>query len=118
MDEKGHGKGLHTIICEGTVFEGSVFVPHNLRINGTFTGKIETSEEIVIGPSGVIKADIKAKSAIVGGQIVGNLMVEDRIELESKSSLIGDLKAKDLVINEGAVFHGNCSMNNGIEDKV
>lgn len=116
--EKGHGKGLYTILGEGTVFEGSMNVPHNVRVDGSFKGRIETSEVITIGGSGIVNADIKAKSAIVGGQIVGNLMVEDRVELEEKSSLIGDLKAKDLIINEGAVFHGNCSMNNGGTEKV
>ncbi len=116
--EKGHGKGFITILGPGTKFEGMVSVPHNIRIEGTFKGKIETSEEISIGSTGVVNADIKAKSAVVGGQITGNLMVEDRIELEEKSSLIGDLRAKDLIINEGAVFHGNCSMTNGDTEKV
>jgi cytoskeletal protein CcmA (bactofilin family) len=116
--EKGHGKGSFTILGEGTVFEGSIIVPHNLKVEGSFKGKIETSEEIIIGGTGVVKADIKAKSAIVGGQIVGNLMVEDRVELEQNASLIGDLRAKDLVINEGAIFHGNCSMTNGDTEKV
>ena len=116
--EKGHGKGSYTIFGEGTVFEGSVVVPHNLRIEGSFKGKIEASEEVVISSTGKVNADIKAKSAIVGGQIVGNLMVEDRIELEQNASLIGDLRAKDLIINEGALFHGNCSMADGDIEKV
>lgn len=108
--EKDQNKSSYTLLGEGTVFEGSIIVPHNLRVDGSFKGKIETSEIITIGPTGVVSADIKAKSAIVGGKIIGNLMVEDRVELEGNASLIGDLKAKDLVINEGAVFHGNCSM--------
>ena len=116
--EKGHGKGLITMLCEGTVFEGSISVPHNLHIDGSFKGNIETSEELIIGPTGVVHADIKAKSAIIGGKIVGNIMVEDRIELGENSSLVGDLKAKDLVIKEGAMFHGNSSMQNTIDDKV
>jgi cytoskeletal protein CcmA (bactofilin family) len=41
---------------------------------------------------------------------VGDLSVEDRVELDAQSSLIGDLKTRDLIINEGATFHGNCSM--------
>ncbi len=116
--EKGHGKGSYTILGEGTVFEGSMVVPHNLRIEGSIKGRIETSEEITISGSGIVNADIKAKSAIIGGQIVGNLMVEDRVELEQNASLIGDLRTKDLVINEGAIFHGNCSMTNGDAEKV
>jgi cytoskeletal protein CcmA (bactofilin family) len=116
--EKGHGKGSYTILGEGTVFEGSISVPHNLRVEGAFKGKIETAEEITISGSGVVNADIKAKSAVVGGKIVGNLMVEDRVELQENSSLIGDLKARDLIINEGAVFHGNCAMASTTEEMV
>lgn len=116
--EKGHGKGLYTILGEGTTFEGSVVVPHNIRIDGSFKGRIETAEIVTIGASGIVNADIKAKSAIVGGQIIGNVMVEDRLELEENSSLVGDLRAKDLIINEGAIFHGNCSMKNDANEKV
>jgi cytoskeletal protein CcmA (bactofilin family) len=107
--DKGN-KGLYTMLGPGTVFEGTITVPHGIRIDGTFKGKIETSEILTIGNEGIIEADIKAKSAIVGGKIIGNLFVEDRVELESSASLIGDLKTRDLVINEGAVFHGNCAM--------
>jgi len=115
---KGHGKGLYTILGEGTSFEGSIVVPHNIIINGEFKGKIDTSELITIGPLGVVKADIKAKSAIVGGIVIGNLVVEDRVELENDSSLTGDLRVRDLIINEGAIFHGNCSMNGSDSEKV
>lgn len=108
--EKGHNKGLYTILGEGTTIEGSMAVPHNVRIDGVFRGKIEASEILTVGTSGVVEADIKAKSAIVGGRIVGNLMAEEKVELESHSTLIGDLKTKNLIINEGAIFHGNCSM--------
>jgi cytoskeletal protein CcmA (bactofilin family) len=44
------------------------------------------------------------------GKVVGNLYIEDRVELHVSAVVIGDLHAKELVINEGAVFHGNCSM--------
>lgn len=115
--EKNH-KGLYTIFGEGTVFEGSVTVPHSIRIDGSFKGKIETNEVITIGHGGVVEADITAKSAIIGGKVIGNIIVEDRVELEANASLIGDLKTKDLVISEGAVFHGNCTMEKVKGDSV
>ena len=107
--EKGN-KGLYTILGEGTHFDGTIIVPHSLRIDGTFRGKIETSEVLTIGNTGVIEADIIAKSAIIGGRVTGNLTVQDRVVMEANSSLIGDLNTKDLIINEGALFHGNCTM--------
>jgi cytoskeletal protein CcmA (bactofilin family) len=106
-------KGLYTIIGEGTTFEGSISVPHSIRIDGMFKGKIDTTEVLTIGSSGVVEADIIAKSAVIGGKVVGNLTVHERVELEVNSSLIGDLNTKDLIINEGAVFHGNCTMDKG-----
>lgn len=103
-------KGLYTMLGESTVFEGTLTVPHSLRIDGTVKGKIETAEALTVGPGGVIEADIKAKSAIIGGKVTGNVYVEDRIELEAKASITGDIRTRDLIINEGAIFQGNCSM--------
>ena len=109
MDKKSD-KGFLTMIGEGTVFEGNITVPHSLRIDGTFKGRIDTAEMLTIGKNGRVEADIKSKSAIIGGRVTGNVAAEERVELEAEASLIGDLRARDLVINEGAVFHGKCSM--------
>ena len=116
--EKSSDKGLHTIIGEGTSLEGIITIPHSVRIDGTLKGKLETSETLTVGNTGRIEADIIAKSAIIGGSVRGNLSVEERVELEANASLIGDLKTRDLVINEGATFHGNCSMDAGKNIKV
>jgi cytoskeletal protein CcmA (bactofilin family) len=116
--EKSNEKGLLTIIGAGTNLEGILIVPHSVRIDGCLKGKLETTETLTVGSTGHIEADIIAKSAIIGGTVRGNLSVEDRVELEANASLIGDLKARDLVINEGATFHGNCSMDVGKNVKV
>jgi cytoskeletal protein CcmA (bactofilin family) len=108
--EKKVEKGFFTMIGEGTVFEGAITVPHSIRIDGALRGKVETSEVLTIGKTGVVEADIIAKSAIIGGKVSGNIITEERVELEANAVLIGDLKTRDLVICEGAVFHGKCSM--------
>jgi cytoskeletal protein CcmA (bactofilin family) len=109
MDKNGE-KGFYTMIGEGTSFEGSITVPHGIRIDGAFKGKIESSGMLTIGTTGVLEADIKAKSIIIGGKVSGNIVGAERVELESKASFIGDLQTHDLVINEGALFHGKCLM--------
>jgi cytoskeletal protein CcmA (bactofilin family) len=109
MDKKTD-KGFYTMLGPESVFEGTIRVPHSIRIDGIFKGKLETSAMLTIGNDGRVEADIAAKSAIIGGKVTGNISVEERVELESSSSLVGDLRTRDLVINEGAVFHGKCSM--------
>jgi cytoskeletal protein CcmA (bactofilin family) len=110
MDKGGNGKGLLNIIGSGSVFEGTINVPHSIRIDGTFRGKLQTADSLTVGEAGVLEAEIKAQSSFIFGKITGNLYIEDRIELHSTAVVIGDLHAKELVINEGAVFHGHCSM--------
>jgi len=110
MDKGGNGKGLLNIIGSGSVFEGTINVPHSIRIDGSFRGKLQTAESLTLGETGVVEAEIKAQNAIIFGKVTGNLYIEDRVELHVSAVVIGDLHAKELVINEGAVFHGNCSM--------
>lgn len=104
------GKGLHTVIGTGTVIEGLLKVYHDIRVDGIIKGKIFIEGDLIVGTSGSIEADIEVISTKIGGKILGNLIAKEKIELEEHASVVGDIKTKDLVINEGAVFHGNCSM--------
>jgi len=106
----GGGKGLHTVIGTGTVIEGTLKVYHDIRVDGIIKGKIYIEGDLIVGNSGSIEADIEVVSTKIGGKVVGNLSAKERIELEENASVVGDIKTKDLVINEGALFHGNCSM--------
>jgi cytoskeletal protein CcmA (bactofilin family) len=106
-------KGLHTVIGSGTIIEGTVKVSHDVRVDGTIKGKLDIEGDLIVGSTGVIEADIAAHSTKLGGKVVGNLTSKDRIELEQNASIVGDIKTKELVISEGALFHGNCSMQSG-----
>ena len=116
--QKNASKGLYTMIGEGTVIEGSLIAPHGLRIDGSVNGKVQTNDVLTVGATGVIEAEVFAKSAVVGGKIRGNLQVEDRLELQSNASLIGNLSTRNLVIQEGAQFHGNCSMEQTLSQTI
>jgi cytoskeletal protein CcmA (bactofilin family) len=108
--EKNNPKGLYTMLGESSVFNGNLTVPHSLRVDGQLKGNIEAGEVVTIGPNGLVEGNITSKSAIIGGKVLGNVMTEDRIELESKAVITGDISTRDLVITEGAVFTGNCRM--------
>lgn len=112
-----NGKGLNTIIGKGSTFEGTLNVMHSLRIDGIIRGKVKTTETITIGREGMLEGEIDAKSAMISGKVVGNVKVIEKVELESSASLHGDIVSRQLVINEGAFFYGNCEMNNGTVQK-
>ena len=107
------GSRQTSILAQGTRFEGKVHATGEFRIDGEFKGDIETPENLIIGKSGVINASVKVKNAIIGGQLFGNIVAENKIELQSGSHVEGDIKTKRLVIDEGVFFEGNCSMGGG-----
>ena len=102
--------GQTSIVAQGCKFDGTVEVRGTLRIEGEFKGTIGTPESLVIGKTGVIHASVNVKNAIIGGQLFGNIVAENKIELQSGSHVEGDIKTKRLVIDEGVFFEGNCSM--------
>jgi len=71
---------------------------------------VQTPENLIIGKTGVIHAQVKVKNAIIAGQLFGNIDAENKIELQSGSHVEGDIRTKRLVIDEGVFFEGNCSM--------
>jgi cytoskeletal protein CcmA (bactofilin family) len=102
--------GQTSIIAQGCKFEGSIEVRGTLRIEGEFKGNIGVPESLVVGKTGVVRASVKVKNAIIGGQFFGDIEAENKIELQSGSHLEGDIKTKRLVIDEGVFFEGNCAM--------
>lgn len=111
--------GQLTILGEGCVVDGSLSVPHDVRIDGTLKGKISTEGVLTVSESGIIEAtEVTAKSALIFGRLTGNLTADDRVELGGNAALVGDLKARELVINEGARFQGHCAMSDAKKTKV
>ena len=105
--------GQTSIIAQGCKFDGKIDVRGTLRIEGEYRGTIGTPESLVIGKTGVVHANCNVKNAIIGGQLFGNIVAENKIELQSGSHVEGDIKTKRLVIDEGVFFEGNCSMGAG-----
>jgi len=106
-----------SILAQGCNFKGEVEIKGTFRVEGQFEGSIRNPETLVIGRTGVVKGDISVKNAIVGGRVFGNIVAEDRIELQSGSQIEGDIRTRRLVIDEGVVFEGNCSMGKQTDPK-
>lgn len=101
---------MNTILGRGTKIEGHMEVSQSLRIDGVFKGSLSATDTLIVGSTGELTdVDIKVKNAIIGGKVKGNVTASNKITLESTSSLEGDLTAKLLVIEEGALFTGNCT---------
>ena len=101
---------LNTIIGKGSSIDGALKVDSTLRVDGRIKGNVTTSDSLVIGKDGAINGDVIVRNAIIGGKLKGKLTASGKVVLEAKSEFKGELKTTKLVIDEGAVFEGNCSM--------
>ena len=110
---KGDGR-IETIIGKGTNIEGTVNIEGATRIVGNVTGKLISNDIVTVGATGVVKAEIRARAIIVGGKVEGNLFASEKVELQAKCELLGDITSKSLLVEHGAMFHGSSKMKDGI----
>jgi cytoskeletal protein CcmA (bactofilin family) len=94
----------------GSKISGKLFFEGATRIDGQVDGEILAKESLTIGESAVVTAQIKAASIIVAGKISGDITATQRIEIRPSAKVIGNLTAPILVVHEGAMFEGHCSM--------
>lgn len=109
----GGDERLDTIIGKDTSFKGSLQAGGTLRIDGYFEGEITTKGNIVVGENGVIKATIKGRNCTVAGEVNGDISAEQKLEIVSSGKVNGNIQCENLIIGEGAVFHGTCEMPRG-----
>ena len=98
------------VLGKDAAFDGTLRFAKSLRICGQFQGTIEATGFLNIAAGAVVKANIKAYSAVVSGQVIGSIEVEDKLEMTSGSYVSGDVKAAKLKIADGVFFEGKCNM--------
>ena len=97
-------------ISTGTVIKGEINSPNDIRIDGTFEGKIVCKGRVVAGEKAVIKGDIVCENVDFWGKLEGCLYVKDTLTLKDTCTVTGDLHIKRLVVELGAHFNGACKM--------
>lgn len=102
----------------GSRVEGKLAFEGSVQIDGHVKGEIDAKDTVTIGDKAVINAQVVAGTVIVKGKINGDVIARKRIELQSPARLVGNITTPSLVIHEGVVFEGNCSMGAGAEAKL
>ena len=97
-------------ISAGSVFKGEISSPNDIRIDGTFEGKVYSKGRVVVGETAVVKGDIICQNVDFWGVIQGNFYVKDTLSLKGGCKVDGDLHIKRLQVELDARFNGNCKM--------
>ena len=97
-------------ISTGTVIKGEIVSPYDIRIDGTFEGKVNSKGRVVVGESAYIKGDIICENIDLWGKVDGGVFVKDTLSLKEGCVVNGNLHIKKLSVELGATFNGNCKM--------
>lgn len=97
-------------ISAGTVFKGEIESKSDIRIDGTFDGKIATSGRVVVGEGAFVKGEMLCENADVYGKVEGKVTVREILSLKSACEVKGDLEISKLAVELGASFDGTCKM--------
>jgi cytoskeletal protein CcmA (bactofilin family) len=102
--------GLVGYLFKGSRVTGQLTFQGPARIDGIVDGEVNCQGNLTIGEGAEVKAKLTGQVVVIRGRVEGNVTATERIELLAPARLIGNINAPRLIITEGVVFDGDCSM--------
>jgi cytoskeletal protein CcmA (bactofilin family) len=104
------GSNLNAFLGEGTSFKGTLTFEGTVRIDGKLEGEIFTKDTLVVGEAAQVAAAIHTGVVEISGTVTGNITAERKVEIHANGRLFGNISTPSLVIEEGVIFEGSCTM--------
>ena len=98
---------INTILGHGSAITGNIKINGFVRIDGDIDGNLETDGNIIIGENARIRGNVKAKSVIVDGIVLGNIEASQSIKVLATSAVIGDIVSHKVQVEQNAIIHGH-----------
>ncbi|MHC5010887.1 MAG: bactofilin family protein [Planctomycetota bacterium] len=111
----GKPEDFATVIGKDAKFKGELSFQGGVRVDGHFEGAITTDGQVLVSKGGMLKAEVKAGSLALEGQLEGNVVAQHRVELRASGQMRGDVTAAKLMVVEGATFVGRCEVGPGAQ---
>jgi cytoskeletal protein CcmA (bactofilin family) len=97
-----------------TEIKGDLFFEGSFRIDGRFSGKIDSDSVLIVGENGKVDADIKIGNIIINGEVKGTIEAKDKVEINASGRVIGTVITPKLAVEEGAYLEANCQITNQV----
>ena len=99
---------MNAFLGEDTEFDGKLTFRGTVRIDGRFKGDITDGGTLIVGEAGMVEASIHVSSIVLSGEVHGNILADERVEIHAPGKIYGDIQSPTVVIHEGVLFEGNC----------
>ena len=102
----------HNALAVGTYVRGNIKAEEDFRIDGKLEGNIECTGKVVVGPQAEVIGNIQCQNTDLMGVIMGNITIYETACLKASVQFTGEIEAKYIDIEAGAIFNGTCKMIN------
>jgi len=99
-----------TIIGAGTQISGEIRGDSGLTVRGRVEGKIAVAETLTVESDGIVQADVEAKSLVVSGVLVGEVVAIESVRLLKEARVVGNIQAPRVAMESGAAYRGRLDM--------
>ena len=116
-DRNGSGappESVISILGPGMDVIGECSTDGTLRIEGMVRGSVRAGKAVVVGKEGVVEGDVYTQDAVISGRIAGTLVAESRLELQATCRIEGDVRARRMQLEEGAMLNGTVQMGENV----
>ncbi len=93
-----------------TEFTGKLAFSGVVHLDGSFQGEIVSRGTLVVGSESVVEAQIHSNILKIAGEVRGDLTATEKIELYPPAKVYGNIRTPSLIVEEGVIFEGTCSM--------
>jgi cytoskeletal protein CcmA (bactofilin family) len=99
-----------SIIGPGMKVVGDCQTDGTIRVEGVVSGSIQAGKAVVVGREATVEGDITTQDAVIAGAVHGTLVAASRLELQATSRIEGDVRARRMHLEEGAILNGTVQM--------
>jgi cytoskeletal protein CcmA (bactofilin family) len=99
-----------SIIAPSTKFKGTLSGSDSVLIAGHFKGEIKCESLVRIDREGRIQGIINSPYVIVEGEMNGDIMTAEHVELRAGARVVGNINTVKIVMAEGCILQGEVQM--------
>lgn len=110
MNSGAAPEAVISIIGPGMKIVGDCITDGTVRVEGVVEGNVRAGKAVVIGKEGTVDGSIETQDAVIAGTVKGTITAASRLELQSSCHIDGEVLARRMQLEEGAILNGKVKM--------
>ncbi|MFL6291844.1 MAG: polymer-forming cytoskeletal protein [Thermoanaerobaculia bacterium] len=106
----GKQNDLNGFLDTGSHVEGELRFETSFRVDGRFTGQVNTAGDLIVGEGGEVEGDLRVGQVFISGTVKGTIRAARRIQISARGKVFAEIDTPALVVEDGAFFQGRCTM--------